>query len=127
MAEPTWEVLPPEAPRGTGGPLPPPEEPRKADGAVPPPGHGERLVAAFAIAIVSDALSLGLTFAPPLQWTLDIATALALFVVLGRQWLLLPALVTEAIPGLAVLPAWVLVVASIAAWGRVNPIGGPRA
>ena len=54
----------------------------------------------------------------PLQWTLDLATAAALFLVLGRQWLILPALIAEAIPGVAALPAWVLVVGSIALWER---------
>lgn len=111
MAEPTWEVVP-----ATGAPEP---EPSRES-----PWNAARLGVAFAVAIVSDALSVWLEFAPPLQWTLDIATALALFLALGRQWLLLPPLITEAMPGLALLPAWVLVVASIAAWGRVNPLVG---
>jgi hypothetical protein len=33
-------------------------------------------------------------------WVVDIGTALLLFLVLGRQWLLLPGLALEAIPGL---------------------------
>jgi hypothetical protein len=105
-SEKTWEVLPPE------------DAPRRDE----PGGSSStraRLGVAFAVAVVSDALSIWLEFVPPVQWTLDIATAIALFLVLGRQWLLLPALVAEAIPGVAVLPAWILVVASIAAWGRV--------
>lgn len=81
--------------------------------------RGTPLILAFAIAGVSDLLSMWLQFAPPLQWMLDVATAGLLFLVLGRQWLILPALIAEAIPGLAVLPFWVLVVGSIAAWGRV--------
>ena len=79
-----------------------------------------RTAVAFAIALVSDAASVWLEFAPPLQWGLDAATAVLLFVVLGRQWLILPALIAEAIPGLAVFPAWVLVVGSIAMWGTVK-------
>ena len=75
---------------------------------------------AFAIAGVSDLFSMWLQFAPPVQWMLDLATAGLLFLVLGRQWLILPGLIAEAIPGLAVLPFWVLVVGSIAAWGRIK-------
>ena len=78
------------------------------------------LALAFAIAGASDLASVLLEFAPPLQWTLDLATAAALFLVLGRQWLILPALIAEAIPGVAALPAWVLVVWSIAKWGTVT-------
>ena len=74
---------------------------------------------AFAVAAISDLLSVWLEFVPPLQWTLDILTAGLLFVLLGRQWLILPGLIAEAIPGLAVFPFWVLVVGSIAVWGKI--------
>jgi hypothetical protein len=83
----------------------------------------KRLGIALAVAVVSDALSLWLEFVPPVQWTLDIVTALALFAILGRQWVLLPAFVAEAIPGVAMFPAWVLVVMSIATWGYLKPAG----
>jgi hypothetical protein len=43
-------------------------------------------------------------------------TALLLFMVLGRQWLLLPGLALEAIPG-GILPFWLLVVGAIAVLG----------
>jgi len=108
MAEEQWEVLPPE-------------EPSRAEPSTPPLGRRSRLTIAFGIAAVSDLLSVWLEFVPPLQWTLDMATALALFITLGRQWMILPALVAEAIPGVAVLPAWILVVGSIAIWGTVTP------
>ena len=100
----------------------PPEEPPRPD---PPPSSASsrraRLATAFAVAAVSDVLSVWLEFVPPVQWTLDLSTAFLLFLMLGRQWAILPALVAEAIPGLAVLPAWVLVVGSIAIWGTVKP------
>lgn len=112
MAQPTWEVLPAEEAEGS------------APGAGPGWSRRSRLIAAFAIAAVSDLGSVWLEFVPPLQWMLDLATAGALFLVLGRQWLILPALVAEAIPGFAVLPTWVLVVGSIAAWGTVTPGSG---
>jgi hypothetical protein len=111
MAQPTWEVLPPEDAGGSD---------RSGRGW----SRRGRLVAAFAIAAASDLGSVWLEFVPPLQWMLDLATAGALFLVLGRQWLILPALVAEAIPGFAVLPTWVLVVGSIAVWGTVTPGGG---
>ena|SRR5664280_2298976 len=83
------------------------------------PDRKKRLVAAFAVAAVSDVCSAMLEFVPPLQWTLDVVTAYLLFLILGRQWLILPGLIAEAIPGLALFPFWVLVVGSIAVWGKI--------
>jgi uncharacterized membrane protein YtjA (UPF0391 family) len=54
------------------------------------------------------------------QWAVDLATALLLFVLLGWRWALLPGLVAEAIPGIAVFPVWVLVVAAVALWGEIS-------
>ncbi len=68
---------------------------------------------AFGVAAVSDVLSIWLTFAPPFQWTLDLVTAVILFLILGRRWALLPGLIAEAIPGMGIFPVWVLVVLSI--------------
>lgn len=107
MAEKTWEVLPPE-------------EPSPASGPNLLLGRNARLALAFAIALASDAASVWLEFAPPLQWGLDALTAALLFMVLGRQWMILPALIAEAIPGVAVFPAWIMVVGSIAMWGTVR-------
>ena len=58
-----------------------------------------RLALAFVIAGVSDVIGAFATLAPPIGWAVDVATAALLFVVLGWQWLLLPGLVLEAIPG----------------------------
>jgi len=82
-----------------------------------------RLALAFTIAGISDLLSVWLTFAPPLEWALDFTTALLLFAVLGWQWLLLPGLIMEAIPGVYVFPFWVLVVGAVAVWGTARPKG----
>jgi hypothetical protein len=103
-----WELLPNQetSRRGAGGGL---------------PDRKRRLAVAFAVAALADLGSAAFAFAPPLQWGLDLLTAGLLFLILGRQWLLLPGLIAEAIPGLAVLPFWLLVVASIAAWGAVKP------
>ena len=72
-----------------------------------------KMAIAFGVAAVSDVFSIWLTIAPPFQWTLDLATAAALFLILGRRWALLPGLAAEAIPGMGVFPVWVLVVLSI--------------
>ena len=50
----------------------------------------KRLALAFAIAGISDAIGAFATPLPPIMWVVDLATALLLFMVLGRRWLLLP-------------------------------------
>jgi hypothetical protein len=80
----------------------------------------KRLAVAFVIAAISDALSFWLTFAPPAQWGIDLVTALILFLLLGRKWVILPGLIAEAIPGLNIFPFWLLVVGSIAIWGTIR-------
>ena len=80
-----------------------------------------RLALAFAIAGISDAIGAFATPLPPIVWVVDLATVLLLFMVLGRQWLLLPALALEAIPGLEVFPFWLLVVGAIAVLGTPRP------
>jgi hypothetical protein len=79
-----------------------------------------RFAMAFGVAAVSDFLSIWLEFALPLQWVLDLVTAGLLFLILGRRWALLPGLVAEAIPGMGVLPVWVLVVLSIILYDEVK-------
>jgi hypothetical protein len=81
----------------------------------------KQLAFAVAIAGVSDVIGAFTTPAPPVTWAVDLLTALLLFVVLGRQWLLLPGLALEAIPGLGVIPFWLLVVGAIAAFGTPRP------
>jgi hypothetical protein len=87
----------------------------------------KRLALAFAIAGISDAIGAFANPLPPLVWVVDFATALLLFLVLGRQWLLLPGLVLEAIPGLEVIPLWLLVVGAIMVLGNPRPTFQPRA
>ena len=85
-----------------------------------------RLALAFIIAGVSDVIGAFASLAPPIGWAVDVVTAALLFVVLGWQWLLLPGLVLEAIPGVGVLPFWVLVVGAIAVLGTPRPKIGQR-
>jgi len=79
-----------------------------------------RLILAFLVAATSDGVSYGTAFVPPVQWTVDLVTALLLVGLLGWRWALLPGLVAEAIPGVAVFPVWLLVVASVALWGKIQ-------
>jgi hypothetical protein len=106
MANSEWEVLPAEEPA----------RPSTESGW----SSRSRLGLAMAIAVASDLASVWLEFVPPMQWTLDIATAGLLFLTLGRQWAILPALIAEAIPGIAMFPAWVLVVIAVATTGTVG-------
>jgi predicted membrane channel-forming protein YqfA (hemolysin III family) len=85
-----------------------------------------RLALGFVVAGVSDVIGAFANLAPPIGWAVDVATAALLFVVLGWQWLLLPGLVLEAIPGVGVLPFWLLVVGAIAILGTPRPEVGQR-
>lgn len=68
------------------------------------------MVLALLVAGVSDAVGLAVEPLPPVQWGVDIATAVALILILGFDWRLVPALIAEAIPGVGLLPLWILVV-----------------
>ncbi len=70
---------------------------------------------ALILAALSDALSFGLAVTGPFQVAGDLVTAVALFAILGFRWPLFIPLVTEAIPAVALFPAWILFVASMAA------------
>jgi hypothetical protein len=106
------EVLPPEIP------LPHGKEPQSL---LRPRLSRRRLALAFTMAALADGLSVFLTFTPPVQWAIDLVTAILLFMVLGWQWILLPGLIMEAIPGLYIFPFWVLVVGAVAVWGTARP------
>jgi hypothetical protein len=80
---------------------------------------GTQIALAFGVAAVSDVLS-WVALLPPLDWVLDAVTALALFMILGKRWALLPGLAAEAIPGMGVFPVWVLVVASILVYDGIK-------
>jgi hypothetical protein len=109
--------LPPSASPDRGQP------PTGGDAAPANPLKFSKKQLAFAVAIagVSDVIGAFATPAPPITWAVDLVTALLLFIVLGRQWLLLPGLALEAIPGLGVIPFWLLVVGAIAAFGTPRP------
>lgn len=106
------EILPPDTPVPQG---------KKHESPSPPRFSKRRLALAFFLAALADGLSILLTPTPPVQWAADLVTAVLLFLVLGRQWILLPGLVMEAIPGLYIFPFWVLVVGAVALWGKARP------
>jgi hypothetical protein len=70
---------------------------------------------AFIIALLSDALGFLVVLFPPLQWTLDAVTAVALVLILGFRWKLMLAMAIEVIPGIELFPAWTLVILAMAA------------
>jgi hypothetical protein len=72
------------------------------------------------VAGVSDILAFWADIAPPFLWALDLVTAFALYVILGKRWALLPGLIAEAIPGVALFPAWILVVLSISVYDGIR-------
>ena len=79
------------------------------------------------VAGVSDVLGFGMVLLPPVQWVLDVATALVLFAVLGFRWPLLIALGIEVVPVLELFPAWTLfVVAMASAEGGRKAMSGER-
>jgi hypothetical protein len=104
-------------------PTGPSKQPISAGTPIPrsPKFSKKQLLLAFAIAAISDAIGAFASPLPPIVWLVDLGTALLLFMVLGRQWLLLPGLALEAIPGLGVVPLWLLVVGAIAVLGTPRP------
>ena len=59
-----------------------------------------QIALAFGVAAVSDVLSWVALF-PPFDWLLDAVTALALFLILGKRWALLPGLLRKPFPAWA--------------------------
>ena len=110
-------LKPAEALQGVSG--------RPADGALASLGprrfSKRRLFLAFLVAGISDVVCAAFVWAPPVVWAIDVLTAALLFIVLGWSWFLLPGLLLEAVPGLDVLPFWVLVVGAIAILGSPRP------
>lgn len=80
----------------------------------------KRQAVAFVVAAVSDFFSFWTVLAPPMQWVIDLVTALLLFLILGRRWAILPGLVAEAIPGMGIFPVWVLVVLSMIVYDDIK-------
>jgi hypothetical protein len=73
-----------------------------------------RLRAAWIIAIVVDALQIGMQATGPFQilldWPLDLLTGALMLWLLGFHWAFLPTLFAEAVPWLDVVPTWTIAV-----------------
>jgi hypothetical protein len=71
-----------------------------------------RILAARILAVLADALQLGLLplfaegAASPLNNALDIVVGIALTWLVGWHWAFLPAFVAELVPGLDLVPTW---------------------
>jgi hypothetical protein len=91
-----------------------------ASPALPPPQRigGVRFFLAFAVAAAADSIFLMAELMPVVAWTVDFGVAFALFVLLGFRWALVPVLIVELIPGLALFPTWTLAVTSLALFGQ---------
>ncbi len=74
-----------------------------------------RLRAAWAVALVVDAIQIPSTATGPLGWLvgagLDLVTMAVMWALLGFHWAFLPSFVTEWIPYLNLAPFWTLAVA----------------
>jgi hypothetical protein len=85
-----------------------------------------RVRAAFAVAILADAVELGLfpVFAEgvlsPVNDVLDLAVAAALVLLLGWHWAFVPSLVAEAVPGLTLFPTWTAAVLFVTRGGTAK-------
>lgn len=74
-----------------------------------------RLFVALAIAVIADVVFAPMNFFPWLDIPLDLGVAGVLWGIFGFSWVLVPAFLVEAIPGIgAVSPTWVLAVLGIA-------------
>jgi hypothetical protein len=80
---------------------------------------------ALLVAAASDAVGFGVALLPPVQWSVDAVTAIALLAVLGFRWGLLGALAIEVVPVLQLFPAWTLVVAALASTEKQQVLPDP--
>src|SRR5574337_1605971 len=73
-----------------------------------------RIRVAIAIAVIVDALQIGLQATGPFQilldWPLDLLAAALMTGLVGFHWAFLPTFLAEAVPWLDVVPTWTLAV-----------------
>jgi hypothetical protein len=95
-----------------------------------------RIFAAFAVAILADAIQFPATaaaatgiFAVPSEATdclVDCVVAVITTALLGFHWMLLPTMLIEAVPGLDLLPTWTGCVALVVRLRLKSPQGQPQ-
>ena len=96
-------------------------------GPLPAKRHSWKTLAlALLVAGVSDAVSFAVSLLVPVQLAVDVVTAGALFLILGRRLAILPGLIAEAIPGMGIFPVWILVVLSIILYDDIVKIKGSK-
>ena len=93
-----------------------------------------RILAARVIAVVADAVQVGLLplfagGAPEVfDAVLDVAVAAAMVALLGWHWAFLPAFLVELVPGIDLAPTWtlaVLIATRRGGWSGATPPGPP--
>jgi len=82
-----------------------------------------RVIVAFALAIVVDAVNVVFALIPPVYITVDVVAAVTIWFVLGRPALLVGVLLVEAVPGIGVIPLWTVVVGLIVFTGSIPSRG----
>jgi hypothetical protein len=87
-----------------------------------------RIRAALALAVMADAVQLGLVpvfaegFFSPANDGLDVAVAAALFLLLGWHWALLPSAVAEMMPAVNLFPTWTAAVIFVTRQGPTDAV-----
>ena len=82
--------------------------------ARPPLADPRLFVLAFVVAVLADIVLATVTLIPPLIILGDVAVALILCSILGFNWLFIPTLLVEAVPGLSLFPTWTIAVLALA-------------
>lgn len=78
------------------------------------PVSAKRILAARVLAVVADAIQLGLLplfvqgAASPLNDALDVAVGAAMVALVGWHWVFLPTVVTELLPVVDLAPTWTI-------------------
>jgi hypothetical protein len=78
------------------------------------PVSAKRILAARVLAVVADAIQLGLLplfvqgAASPLNDALDVAVGAAMVALVGWNWVFLPTVVTELLPVVDLAPTWTI-------------------
>jgi hypothetical protein len=86
--------------------------------ATPPDIAKWRFVLAFCVALAAD--TLGIPCGEYFVVIFDVVVALVLIVILGFNWMIIPALLIECVPGLGLFPSWVMAVLAITGWKAIK-------
>jgi len=87
---------------------------RQSHTRLPVHAHRNRILAARALALVADAVQLGLLplfiqgAASPLNDALDVAVGAGMVALVGWHWVFLPTFVTELLPFVDLAPTWTI-------------------